>query len=187
MKHMLITLLAFMLAVGWQSQLRAQDLPAGPGKAEVESQCSVCHSLARVVGRKDTPEGWAELVDSMVALGATLSDKKVVVDYLSKNFSDKPAEAPAADAKPAAAPANAPAGSKVDPAKVDIKLGVGVAAEFITEACTQCHALSRITSKGGRTKAEWADLVERMVKRGAALNDLKAAMVVDYLTAAYPK
>jgi mono/diheme cytochrome c family protein len=178
-----ITLLALCAIAG-----QAQDLPDGPGKAEVESQCSSCHSLARVVSHRDSLEGWRVIVDNMVGMGAmfTDDDKELIVNYLFKSFSDKPAEAPAAAARPAT-PAGEPAAAKVDASKVDIKLGEGAAAVFITEACTQCHALSRLTAKGGRARTEWVDVVERMVKRGAALDDLKAAMVIDYLAAAYPK
>lgn len=177
-----------LLACGWSATgASAQDLPDGPGKAEVETQCSTCHSLARVVSHKDTLEGWQSIVDNMVGMGAmfTDDDKTLIVNYLFKSFPDKPAEpASAAAAKPAAPSSDAP---KVDASKVDIKLGEGVAAAFITEACTQCHALSRLTMKGNRTRAEWADVVERMVKRGAQLDDLKGAMVIDYLAAAFPK
>ena len=180
-----------IIAVGLMALLTfsasAQDLPDGPGKAEVETQCSACHSLGRVMGHRDTLEGWTSIVDNMVGMGAmfTDGDKQLITDYLAKNFSDKPAE-PAAAAKPAAPAANA-AVPKVDPSRLDIKLGEGVAATFIQEACTQCHALSRLTVKGGHSKAEWTEVVERMVKKGASLNDPKTAMVIDYLTAAYPK
>lgn len=175
----LVALLAF--------SARAQDLPEGPGKAEVETQCSSCHSLGRVVGHKDTLEGWAAIVDNMVGMGAmfTDGDKQLITDYLFKNFSDKPAEPAAAD-QPSTPAADA-AAPKADPSRLDIKLGEGVAAAFIQEACTQCHALSRLTAKGGRSKAEWTEVVERMVKKGALLNDPKTAMVIDYLTAAFPK
>mgnify|MGYP003333227274 CR=1 FL=1 len=103
----------------------AQDLPDGPGKAEVETQCSACHSLARVVNHRDTLEGWRSIVDNMVGMGAmfTDDDKELIVNYLFKSFPDKPADAPAAAAKPAApasTPGNASVAANVDASKVEI-------------------------------------------------------------------
>lgn len=167
----------------------AQDLPDGPGKAETETQCSTCHSMSRVTSHKDSLEGWRSIVDNMVGMGAmfTDEDKELIVSYLFKSFPDTPAEAAPDAAKPDSPASQSTPAVKVDASRIDIKLGEGVAAEFITEACTQCHALSRLTSKGGHSRQEWTEIVEDKIKRGAQLNDLKRAMVIDYLTAAFPK
>ncbi|MSO19203.1 MAG: cytochrome C [Acidobacteria bacterium] len=175
----------------------AQDLPDGPGKAEVETQCSTCHNLNRVVNHKDSLEGWQALVDQMVGMGAmfTDDDKTVIATYLASNFPDKapekapePAAAPAADAAPQAqrAPASAPAApAGANAAALDVKLPEGVARAFIEESCVQCHALSRI-ARAGNTRVEWERIVEGMIRLGSPLAANKAPMVVDYLAAAFP-
>src|SRR6185295_4430987 len=68
-----------------------QDLPEGPGKAILESNCTVCHDLDRVKSKHYDKESWQGIIESMRDKRGgpkDLSDDeiKVLVDYLSKNF-----------------------------------------------------------------------------------------------------
>ncbi len=73
------------------SALQAQSLqlPDAPGKAVTEKVCGGCHGAELVIGRQETRESWAALVNEMIQRGATGSDEEFfqVVDYLATNFS----------------------------------------------------------------------------------------------------
>lgn len=80
--------LVMALAVVLVTTARAQDLPDGPGKAEVETQCGTCHNLNRVTNYRDSREGWLDMVNRMVGFGAmfTSDDIQVMAAYLGSNF-----------------------------------------------------------------------------------------------------
>ena len=191
-----LTVICALGMMAWMAPgVFAQDLPEGPGKAEVESNCSTCHNLNRVVNHRDSLEGWQGIVDMMVGFGGmfTDSDKTVMAQYLFSNFPDKaPEKAP--EAKPAEAtpaPAEQPQSqsdrSGVAPVAdaMDVKLPEGVARQWVEESCVQCHALSRI-ARAGHTRAEWASIVEAMIRLGAPLTPNKVDSTIDYLAAAFP-
>lgn len=83
--HLLFSLglLSSNLAVAQKSQL-----PEGPGKATMQKICSGCHAPEIVLGRRDTKEGWAQVVSSMVDRGANGTDDEfnTIIDYLATNF-----------------------------------------------------------------------------------------------------
>lgn len=64
------------------------QLPDGPGKATMQKICSGCHAPEIVLGRRDTKEGWAQVVSSMVDRGANGTDEEfnAIIDYLAANF-----------------------------------------------------------------------------------------------------
>ncbi|MDQ2774991.1 MAG: cytochrome c [Acidobacteriota bacterium] len=66
----------------------ASQLPDGPGKATVQKICSGCHAAEIVLGRRDTREGWEQLVSNMVDKGANGTDDEfnTVIDYLAAHF-----------------------------------------------------------------------------------------------------
>jgi len=66
----------------------AQDLPDGPGRAEVEKLCKQCHEIARSVSLRQDREGWGRTMAKMGALGMKSSDHefRVVLEYLAKNY-----------------------------------------------------------------------------------------------------
>jgi competence protein ComEA len=80
---------------GWMcaaaTVLAAQDLklPDGPGKATTEKVCGTCHGAELVLGRQETRDTWAAIIDDMIQRGATGSDDEFyeIVDYLARNFS----------------------------------------------------------------------------------------------------
>lgn len=68
-------------------------LPEGNGKEIVQTTCTRCHSLNQVVNSGYTRTDWQNTVAMMVNAGAPLTQDQVglVVDYLAKNFPEKPA------------------------------------------------------------------------------------------------
>src|SRR5271165_2209203 len=63
-------------------------LPEGKAKATVESACSDCHGLDKIVDNPETSVKWRATVNKMVRKGAMLTDAEIdaVVDYLAANF-----------------------------------------------------------------------------------------------------
>jgi mono/diheme cytochrome c family protein len=55
---------------------------------------------------------------------------------------------------------------------------------LLQDRCTQCHGLDRITS-ASKTQEEWQANVERMVQKGAELNDQEIEVLVAYLAETY--
>lgn len=64
------------------------QLPDGPGKAETERVCSMCHELARSISLRQDRAGWAATVDKMVGLGAQASDAdlRAITNYLAEHY-----------------------------------------------------------------------------------------------------
>ncbi|MGD0500505.1 MAG: helix-hairpin-helix domain-containing protein [Bryobacteraceae bacterium] len=64
------------------------DLPDGKGKDIVESACTRCHTLERIVRQSMTAEQWRNTLREMVENGASLDPEEwdPVVAYLAKNF-----------------------------------------------------------------------------------------------------
>lgn len=66
----------------------AQELPDGPGRAQVEKLCKQCHELARSISPRQDRDGWNHTMTRMAAFGMKTSDQDYaqVVDYLVKNY-----------------------------------------------------------------------------------------------------
>ena len=79
-----LTAIALLTATG----ALAQQLPDGPGKAELQKLCVQCHELARSVSLRQDRVGWSATLDKMVALGAkgTPEELKAVLDYLAEHY-----------------------------------------------------------------------------------------------------
>ena len=58
------------------------------------------------------------------------------------------------------------------------------AEDLIEEQCTTCHTLAPIEATQ-KTQQEWGATVQRMIKKGARLNDREAQIVIDYLSRTY--
>ena len=56
----------------------------------------------------------------------------------------------------------------------------GVGKDLVLKVCTQCHDVTRITTKK-RTKDEWNDTVDKMAVRGAKASDEEFETIVNYL------
>jgi cytochrome c5 len=50
----------------------AQELPDGPGRAEVEKLCKQCHELARSLAPRQDRDAWTHTMNKMVAFGRLL-------------------------------------------------------------------------------------------------------------------
>jgi competence protein ComEA len=66
----------------------AQQLPDGPGKAELQKVCGACHQAERSASVRLTREGWEGVINDMIQRGAKGTDEEfgAVLDYLSKHF-----------------------------------------------------------------------------------------------------
>ena len=93
-----------MLAIG--AHAYAQELPAGQGKALVQTACSQCHGLDVIVSQPRSREDWTEVVSRMIGNGAQLSDEDYtqVIDYLATNLGPAGKNAPANGHTTSAAP-----------------------------------------------------------------------------------
>jgi len=57
---------------------------------------------------------------------------------------------------------------------------------LVEARCTQCHDLGRV-ERAIKGEEEWKATVERMVDRGAQLNEAEQEVVVQHLAEAYPE
>jgi len=76
-------------------ELPPPTLPDGPGKAIVEAKCNQCHFLHRLTEERWSKANWQQKITWMRerihergANDLTDEEQKIVVDYLSKNFSN---------------------------------------------------------------------------------------------------
>jgi len=51
---------------------------------------------------------------------------------------------------------------------------------LLEERCTQCHNLDKVYTKAYDAE-EWEDVVDRMIEKGAVLNDEERETLLDYL------
>ncbi len=78
--------LAVLMAVLPMPGTQFKELPAGPGKAEVEAACYACHSADLLVQQRLTEKQWIASVEKMARWGASDAKKDVMVKYLSRHF-----------------------------------------------------------------------------------------------------
>ena len=167
-------MLAFAtVALGAMAFAAGQNLPAGDGKDLVEKQCTSCHDAGPITAKKATKEEWTDVMKSMQAYGASVTDKDFVtiVDYLTKSFGKGGATASDPVAKKAADDAGLPEGE---------------GRELVATQCTTCHDLAGVKMQK-LTAAEWKDIVNGMVSYGAKLTEAQVTQASDYLGKAYPK
>jgi len=65
-----------------------QELPNGPGKAEVLKLCLDCHDQDTITVDNRTREAWKKTIAKMVDRGAEGTDEQfdAIIAYLTKNF-----------------------------------------------------------------------------------------------------
>ena len=65
-----------------------EGMPDGPGKDVTVKACGTCHETRRAASVRLTRDGWAAVIESMIARGAKVSDEEfpIVLDYLSTYF-----------------------------------------------------------------------------------------------------
>jgi hypothetical protein len=88
----------------------AELLPDDPAKPAVVATCTACHDATEITTRRMTADRWDIIVSKMIDLGAevTDTDRPLIVAYLARNFSPKPAEPIAAPPPPPATNAPVP-------------------------------------------------------------------------------
>ena len=62
-------------------------------RAQQEEQraCTPCHSLRLVHSQRLSPAAWQREIDKMIGWGAPVSDRKLLLDYLSQEYNvEKP-------------------------------------------------------------------------------------------------
>ncbi len=65
------------------------------GRKIEQSACTPCHSLRLIDSQRLSVAAWGKEVNKMVGWGANVSDRQVLLDYLSSQYSDaKPVPAP---------------------------------------------------------------------------------------------
>ncbi len=66
----------------------AATLPSGPGRDVVESRCTACHGIDRVVTVRRTAADWNAIIKNMSARGAALSAEQTqqIARYLTEHF-----------------------------------------------------------------------------------------------------
>ena len=57
---------------------------------------------------------------------------------------------------------------------------------LLEERCTQCHGLGGV-ERAKKTEEEWKATVERMVGKGAQLDEAEQELLIQYLAETYPK
>jgi competence protein ComEA len=64
------------------------QLPAGPGKSDVEKLCAQCHEIERSVSLRQDRAAWQSTVDKMAGLGmkATPTEITAAIDYLAAHY-----------------------------------------------------------------------------------------------------
>jgi len=73
---------------GVPAVLRAEDLPAAPGRDELLSTCTACHALGAVTAQRHTASDWQAILEDMRARGAKMDDAVQVRirDYLAAHL-----------------------------------------------------------------------------------------------------
>jgi competence ComEA-like helix-hairpin-helix protein len=64
----------------------------------------------------------------------------------------------------------------------DTALPDGPGKDVIKKSCSQCHDASVILTKPGHTDDDWADILNKMIGRGAILSDDDGDTLMDYLS-----
>ena len=68
-----------------------QELPDGPGKAELSKLCAGCHDLMFTASTRETKDGWTRIVNDMRSKGADGTEEEFakVIEYLTANMGKK--------------------------------------------------------------------------------------------------
>jgi competence protein ComEA len=82
-------------------------------------------------------------------------------------------------------PAQPPAAPPPTPG-TQLVLATGPGADVFQRACVLCHPPDRIVSVR-RTKTEWEEVIDKMITRGAQVNDDNYGTIEDYLLRNYGK
>jgi cytochrome c5 len=134
-----------------------QPATPDPGQVTLNRACTVCHALTEVTKFKGyyNRDQWADIVRTMRADGAQLKDDEVKPLVDYLFKTYGKVETPAVDGK-----------------------------KLLESSCSGCHDLSLVTGLK-LSKSEWQDQVDRMIGKGAAVEDAQVPTLVDYLFKTY--
>jgi hypothetical protein len=59
----------------------------GRGKQEEQRSCIQCHSLRLINTQRLSRAGWEKEINKMIGWGASVSDRQLLLDYLSQEYS----------------------------------------------------------------------------------------------------
>src|SRR5215469_12729687 len=78
--------------VGGAPAAAQPQLPDGPGKAVIQQACLGCHDPVRIMNSGYNRQDWQNVIHMMQNVGAPVPQEQVAVliDYLAKNFPEKP-------------------------------------------------------------------------------------------------
>ncbi len=148
------------------NQRTAVLLPDGPGKAQVTSLCTSCHTIDLAVGKRATADEWRTTIQDMIDLGARIpkTDATAITAYLAQHFG------------PAASSARG--GTPAPPAPRAAVASAGK--DLLAKKCLQCHSVGmwstlRLDRRG------WEGVLYRMVGRGALWTEDEINAMADYL------
>jgi competence protein ComEA len=81
-------LLAFLAFLAFPHPANGQQLPEGPGKAELLKVCGACHQAERSASVRLTREGWDSVIADMIRRGAKGTDEEytAILNYLATHF-----------------------------------------------------------------------------------------------------
>lgn len=70
-----------------QTQVSATSVPVD-GQTLMQTRCTECHSLSRVISSHMTASQWQRTVDKMIRNGAQITpqEEQVLVDYLATKY-----------------------------------------------------------------------------------------------------
>ena len=141
--------------------LRAQELPAGPGKETVTTRCLTCHESDLIAQQRLSRTGWGRELDKMIRWGAVVeaNEREPMLDYLSAHFTPKPI-----------------------PSHIVATAGTEA---IYKRACYTCHDDDLIQAQR-LTRAGWTREVDKMIRWGAMVSDAEKDALIEYLTARYP-
>jgi cytochrome c5 len=152
-------------------QQQAQTGGAAPaGAAILQRSCGSCHGADVIASyHYESPDGYRDVVNSMIASGAQVSQQEipVLVDYLFATYGKKP-QSPGSG--------GAPAPSAGDPGKA-----------ILETACTTCHGLDGLANHVYESKEPYEGLVRNMIAYGANVTDAQMPALVDYMLKTYGK
>jgi hypothetical protein len=58
------------------------------GRHEEQRACVQCHSLRIIESQRLSPAAWGKEIDKMAGWGAVISDRQLLLDFLSQEYSD---------------------------------------------------------------------------------------------------
>ena len=141
------------------------------GAAILQRSCGSCHGLDVISNyHYESPAGYSDIINSMVAAGAQVSSEEapLLAEYLFATYGKKP--------QSGAAPAAAPVAASNEAGRA-----------LLESACATCHGIDLLANHVYDTRDPYEGLIRNMIGYGATVTDAQIPMLVDYMLATYGK